>query len=141
MAIGAGQVARARRVAWTAGCVSALALAVLGLTVMWLPRIWSGMFTNDAAVLANADLYLRTTGPGFAFFGFGLTLYFASLGSGRVLGPILAGSARLALVAIGGAWLAQRGGGSPSSLFWLALAAMVVYGVATGWAVRRTRWG
>ncbi|MBF5004557.1 MATE family efflux transporter [Diaphorobacter caeni] len=140
MAIGAGQVARARRVAWTAGCVSALVLAVLGVTVMLAPSLWSAMFSTDPLVLANADLYLRTTGPGFAFFGLGLTLYFASLGSGRVLGPVLAGSARLVLVAVVGAWLAQRGGDSAQPLFWLAFAGMVVYGMTTVWAVRRTRW-
>ena len=141
MAMGARQIERARRVAWTAGCVSALVLAVLGVTVMLAPSLWSAMFSTDAQVLANADLYLRTTGPGFAFFGLGLTLYFASLGSGRVLGPILAGSARLALVAVVGAWLAQSGGDSAQPLFWLVLAGMVVYGVATVWAVWRTRWG
>ncbi|QIL80642.1 MATE family efflux transporter [Diaphorobacter sp. HDW4A] len=140
MAIGAGQVARARRVAWTAGYVSALVLAVLGLTVMLVPSLWSAMFSTDPLVLANADLYLRTTGPGFAFFGLGLTLYFASLGSGHVLGPILAGSARLVLVAVVGAWLAQSGGGSAQPLFWLVFAGMVIYGVTTVWAVRRTRW-
>ena len=141
MAMGAGQIERARRVAWTAGCVSALVLAVLGLTVMLVPSLWSGMFSTDAQVLANADMYLRTTGPGFAFFGLGLTLYFASLGSGHVLGPILAGSARLVLVAVVGVWLAQSGGDSAQPLFWLVLAGMVVYGVTTVFAVWRTRWG
>ena len=141
MAMGARQIERARRVAWTAGCVSALVLAVLGLTVMLVPSLWSGMFSTDAQVLANADMYLRTTGPGFAFFGLGLTLYFASLGSGHVLGPILAGSARLVLVAVVGVWLAQSGGDSAQPLFWLVLAGMVVYGVTTVFAVWRTRWG
>ncbi len=141
MAMGAGQIERARKVAWTAGAVAALMLAVIGMTVTIAPALWSSMFSTDAQVLVNADLYLRTAGPGFAFFGLGLTLYFASLGSGHVLGPILAGTARLALVAVAGGWLAQRGGDSAGPLFWVVFGGMLIYGLTTVWAVWRTPWG
>lgn len=141
MAIGAGQVERARKVAWTAGCVAAVVLAVVGLVVTVSPHLWSHMFSSDPVVLQNADLYLRASGPGFAFFGLGLTLYFASLGSGRVLGPIIAGTVRLVLVAAAGAWLAQRGGDSAQPLFYLVFVGMVVYGIVTVVGVWRTPWG
>ena len=55
-----------------------------------VPDIWSARFTQDPAVRAAADLYLRLAGPGFAFLGLGMALYFASQGSGKVLGPVLA---------------------------------------------------
>ena len=56
---------------------------------------------------AAADLYLRLAGPAFAFVGMGMALYFASQGAGKVLGPVLAATVRLAVIAIGG-WLAGR---------------------------------
>ncbi|MDR2327690.1 MAG: MATE family efflux transporter [Acidovorax sp.] len=140
MAMGAGQVPRARKVAWAAGGVAAITLAGIGAVVVLWPRLWSGIFTTDAQVLAHADLYLRIAGPGFAFFGMGLALYFAALGSGRILGPIVAGTARLVVVVGLGAWLTQQAGATAQSLFWVVTAGMLVYGLGTAWAVWRTRW-
>jgi putative MATE family efflux protein len=140
MAIGAGDVVRARRVAWTAASVSAVMLGLLGAVVSVAPDLWARLFTADEAVLAHARAYLRWAGPAFAAFGFGLTLYFASQGSGKVLGPVLAATLRLAVVAGAGAWLAARG--APAwQYFALVAVAMLVYGVATAAAVRLTRWG
>lgn len=140
MAIGAGMVARARRVAWTAGVLSALNLAVVGAVVTVAPDLWAGLFTRDEAVLETARQYLRIAGPAFPFFGLGLTLYFASQGSGRILGPVLTSTLRLVLVAGVGLWLAA---GSPSATDYFALVAvaMVVYGLSTALAVRLARWG
>lgn len=140
MAMGAGQVARARRVAWTAGALSAVNLAVVGALVAIAPDLWAGLFSNEAAVLDHARQYLRLAGPAFAFFGLGLTLYFASQGSGKILGPVLASSVRLLLVVGVGWWLAQNNAGA-SAYFGLVAAAMVLYGVSTVLAVRWTRWG
>jgi putative MATE family efflux protein len=140
MAMGAGNVARARRVAWTAGLVSAFNLGVIGLTVAVFPDLWAGIFTRDEAVLEHARAYLRIAGPSFAFFGLGLTLYFASQGSGRMLGPVLAGTVRLVVVFAAGTWLVSLPATS-SQLFGLVAASMVVYGLATVAAVRLTRWG
>lgn len=139
MAIGAGKVTRARRVAWTAAALSALNLAAIGLWVSVAPTQWAGLFTSDAAVLQLACQYLVTTGPAFAFFGMGLTLYFASQGSGKVLGPVIAGTLRLALVAGVGSWLATQGHGA-DAYFWLVAAAMVLYGLSTVALVRMTPW-
>jgi putative MATE family efflux protein len=139
MAIGSGDVARARRVAWTAAGVSAVVLGALGALVSVAPDLWAMRFTSDEAVLAPARSYLRWSGPAFAFFGLGLTLYFASQGSGRVLGPVLASTLRLAVVAGVGAWLAAHG--APAwHYFALVAAAMVVYGTATALAVAATNW-
>ena len=140
MAMGAGQVQRARRVAWSAGWVAAIALAVLGAVVVAWPQLWSHIFTSDAVVRGYADQYLRMAGPGFAFFGMGLALYFAALGSGRIWGPVLAGTARLAVVGCLGWWLGHQAGVTPQSLFLVVTAGMVVYGLGTAWAVWRTRW-
>jgi putative MATE family efflux protein len=140
MAMGAGNVARARKVAWTAGVVSAFNLGVIGLTVAVFPDLWAALFTSDAGVLGYAREYLRIAGPAFAFFGLGLTLYFASQGSGKMIGPVLAGTVRLAVVFGAGTWLVSLPGTS-AHLFGLVAASMVVYGLATVAAVRLTRWG
>ena len=140
MAIGAGDIARARRVAWIAGGVSAVNLGLIGLLVSLAPDLWAGLFTKDAGVIDYARQYLRWAGPAFAFFGAGLTLYFASQGSGRVLGPVLASTLRLLLVGGVGAWLMARS--APAwEYFALVGAAMVAYGLCTAGAIWFTPWG
>lgn len=139
MAIGAQQVARARRVAWSAAGLAAAALGAVGLVVILAPEAWSGLFTADAAVIEAARQYLIAAGAGFPFFGFGLCLYFASQGAGKLLGPVLTGSLRLLIVAAGGWWLTAIGA-EAWTLFALAGAGMAVYGISTGLAVKLTRW-
>lgn len=139
MAMGAGDVARARRVAWTAGAVSALNLAVIGAVVALFPELWTRLFSNDPEVLAHASDYLRVVGPAFPLFGLGLTLYFASQGAGQVLGPVLAGTLRLVLVAGAGAWLVAHGAAA-KDFFALVALAMAAYGLATVLAVKIARW-
>jgi putative MATE family efflux protein len=140
MAIGGGQVERARRVAWTAAAVSAFNLALVGATVALWPDLWAALFTTDPAVLEYARQYLRVVGPMFPLFGAGLTLYFASQGAGKVLGPVLASFLRLAVVAVAGWWLA-RNQATPQALFVLVGAAMAIYGLTTALAVKITPWG
>jgi hypothetical protein len=60
--------------------------------------------------------------------------------SGRVLGPVLAGTVRLVLVAGAGLWLSAEGA-SAASFFWLVAVAMVAYGLSTAAAVWLTPWG
>jgi putative MATE family efflux protein len=140
MAIGAGDVARARRVAWIAAAVAAAAAGIIGLVVAVFPGLWSGLFTSDSAVRAAADLYLGWAGPSFGFLGFGLALYFASQGSGKILNPVLAATVRLFVIAIGGAALAWAA--APAwALFALVGFSMLAYGVATAAAVYLTSWG
>src|SRR5262249_31368273 len=105
MAIGAGNAERARRVTWTGAGVAGIALGLVGLTVTTAPDLWSGLFTGDPGVRAAANTYLRLAGPGFGFVGLGSALYFASQGAGKVLGPVLASTLRLSLIAGGGWWL------------------------------------
>jgi putative MATE family efflux protein len=140
MAMGAGQVARARRVAWVAAGVSALNLAVIGAVVTLAPDLWARLFTQDEAVLTYARQYLVTAGPAFPFFGLGLTLYFASQGAGQVIGPVLAGTVRLVLVAGAGWWLAHNQG-TAGDFYGLVAVTMLLYGVVTAAAVAFTPWG
>lgn len=139
MAVGARKVDRARSVAWTAGSASAFNLGVIGLVVALFPDLWAGLFTTDEAVLEYARQYLRIAGLAFPFFGIGLTLYFASQGAGKMIGPVLAGTVRLVLVVGGCYWLASVSGTS-EQLFGLVALSMIVYGLTTFAAVKLTRW-
>jgi putative MATE family efflux protein len=140
MAIGAGMVARARKVAWTAGAASALTVGAIGLIVAVQPVLWVSMFTSDPGVTAAAYSYFAWAGPAFGFFGLGTCLYFASQGAAKVGGPVLAGTGRLLLVAVGGWWLVSIA--APAwALFALVGAAMVLFGLGVAASVWLTRWG
>ena len=82
---------------------------------------------------------MRLAGPAFAFVGLGLVLYFSSQGAGKVLGPVLAATVRLVLIAGGGWWLGMTS--APVwTLFALVAVSMVAYGLATAAAVHFTPW-
>jgi putative MATE family efflux protein len=140
MAIGAGNVPRARKVAWTAGGLSAVMLGVVGIGVALFPDLWVTIFTRDEQVLGYGRLFLHWAGPGFAFFGLGLTLYFASQGAGRMAGPVFAATMRLLIVAVGGSVLVAHGA-QAWQLFALSAAAMLTYGVSCAVALKLDRWG
>jgi putative MATE family efflux protein len=140
MAIGAGLVTRARQVAWTAAAAAGLSVGLLGLIVAVRPALWVSLFTRDPGVTAAANSYFAWAGPAFFFFGIGACLYFASQGAAKVGGPVLAYTARLLMVAVGGWWLAAID--APAwTLFALVGVAMVVLGLGTAASVRLTRWG
>ncbi len=140
MAVGAGLVARARKVAWTAGAASGLTVGLIGLIVAIEPVLWVSMFTSDPGVTAAAYSYFAWAGPAFGFFGLGTCLYFASQGAAKVGGPVLAGTGRLLLVGLGGWWLVSID--APAwTLFALVGAAMVLFGLGVAASVRLTRWG
>ena len=140
MAMGAGQVARARKVAWRAGILAGLLLGAVGMLLFAWPDLWAALFTSDPGVLAQARSYLRWAGPGFGFLGLGLVMYFAAQGSGNVLAPVGAAFLRFIFVAVGGHMLVAAGAG-PWALFALVGAAMVVYGTATALGVHWSHWG
>jgi len=140
MAVGAGLVARARRVAWTAGAVAGLSVGLVGLVVAIKPALWVSLFTSDPGVTAAANSNFAWAGPAFAFFGIGTCLYFSSQGAAKVGGPVLASTVRLLTVAVGGWWLASIN--APAwTLFALVGGAMAVFGLATAASIRLTRWG
>ena len=74
-----------------------------------------------------------------SLFGAGLALYFASQGAGQMLLPMLANTARLLLVAAGGALVMQLGGPLWALFAVIALGLSVVGGL-TGLVVLKARW-
>jgi len=137
--IGAGQKARALRVALTGGGIAFLLTEAVGLAAATWPQAWLGLFGEDPAMIAAGTAYLRGVGPAYGFFGLGLALYFASQGAGKLLWPLLAGMLRL-LIAGGGGWIALRLTGSLGWVFVALSAALVTYGLLVFAAVASGVW-
>jgi putative MATE family efflux protein len=138
--MGAGERARALRVAWVGTAMAAAVTGVIGVGAALFPRVWLGLFTADPEVLAAGSRYLQIVGPCYGFFGAGLSLYFASQGAGRLLWPLLAGFTRLAVAAAGG-WLVTTWlGAGLSGLFAAMAVALVIFGSINVAAVSLGRW-
>ena len=137
--IGAGQRARALRVAMTGGAIAFVLTETIGLVAAIWPEAWLNLFGHDPHMLATGAAYLRSVGPAYGFFGLGLSLYFASQGAGRLFWPLLAGLLRL-LVAVGGGWLALRLGGALGWVFVALAAALALYGATVAAAVASGAW-
>ena len=73
------------------------------------PDLWVNIFTEDAGVRAASRQYLSTAAPMYAFIGLAMSMYFSSQGAAKVLGPVLAQTARLLFIAVGGWWLSTHG--------------------------------
>ena len=138
--VGAGQIARAERVAWVGAGMAAGLTGAIGLAAALAPSLWIGLFTSEPAVLAAGAAYLRIVGPFYGFFGLGLALYFASQGAGRLLWPLLGGFLRLAVAAVGG-WIVVHwlGLGLPA-LYAVMSLALVCLGTTVALAVRGGAW-
>lgn len=137
--IGAGQRDRALRSAWIGAGLAMGLTEIVGLWAAAFPHAWLSLFGNDPAMLDSGSRYLRAVGPFYGLFGLGLALYFASVGAGRLLWPLLANLTRLA-IAGGGGWLALHWGGDVSHVFLALSAALVVFGLMNAAAVAGGAW-
>jgi Na+-driven multidrug efflux pump len=138
MNVGAGQAARARRVALTGAGLAAAVTGGVGLLSAIVPMLWIGFFSGDPDVRQVGATYSQIVGPTYGFFGVGLALYFASQGTGRVHWALMAAFARLAIAAGGGItafWL----GGDLTTIFLAVAIGFVVFGggqlAAIGWTL------
>jgi putative MATE family efflux protein len=137
--IGAGQRERALRTAWIGAAVAAAICEAIGLGAAAFPRAWLSLFDTEPAMLEAGTHYLQIVGPAYGLFGFGMALYFASQGAGRLLWPLLANLTRLAIAA-GGGWLALRWSGQISQLFIAQAAALATFGLIITAAVASGAW-
>ncbi len=134
--IGAGDIRRARRVAWTAAAIGAAVAEAVGLAAAAWPGSWLGLFTHDAKVIAAGTLYLRSVSPIYGFLGLGMLLYFASQGAGRMGWPAAAAVMRLTVAALGAWWSFHRGPDSVASAYLALAASFIVFGGVNAWAMR-----
>jgi len=133
--IGAGRPQAAKRIAWIGTAFAASISLAIGAVATVAPLAWVGLFSADPAVLESGSLYLRTVAPFYLMLAANIALYFASQGAGKVLLPVLAGTARVLIVIAGGAAVATLGG-----IFAAIATAMAVSGLLTIWFVARTKW-
>jgi putative MATE family efflux protein len=140
MAVGAERVARARRIAWIAGLVSFAAVGLVANIIAIFPDLWVSIFTDDAAVRATSRQYLSTAAPMYAFLGLATAMYFSSQGAAKVIGPVLAQTARLIFIIIGGWWLSTHDA-TAQNFFVLTATSMGLLGVLSCVSVIMTKWG
>jgi len=137
--IGAGDRARALRVAWTGAAIAGGLTEAIGLVAAGFPHAWLSLFGSEPQMLETGTLYLRIVGPVYGFFGVGLSLYFASQGAGRMGWPMLAAALRV-VIAAGGGWLAIKTFGGSHGLFVALAAAIVSFGLVNAAAVASGGW-
>lgn len=137
--IGAGQRERALRTAWIGAAVAFILTEAIGLCAAAFPTAWLSLFDTDPLMLEAGATYLRTVGPFYGMFGLALSLYFASQGAGRLLWPLLATVARLAIAALTG-WLALRWSGELSHVFLAQSVGLVAAGLINVAAVAGGAW-
>jgi len=138
--IGAGQYARAQRLAWTGSAMAGAAAAVIGLVVAVWPDLWLGLFTADPHALASGRHYLGIVGPVYGFFGVAMALYFASQGTGEMIWPVAANLTRIT-IAVGGSLLAlDRFGWGASGLYGCVAAGIVAFSLLLVFSTTRRAW-
>jgi putative MATE family efflux protein len=140
LSIGAGEMARARRIAWTGAALAFAVTAGIGIAALLFPHIWIGLFSDAPEVHAMGVLYIQHVAPVYGAIGGGLALYFASQGAGRVLAPVLAGTVRMILAAFVGWTAVVHYGAGPDSLFQIVALAGLVYGGLTAAAMLLGSW-
>ncbi|GJD51362.1 hypothetical protein OPKNFCMD_4116 [Methylobacterium crusticola] len=137
--IGAGDRARALRVAWTGAAIAGGLTEAIGVAAALWPAAFLGLFGSDPQMIATGTRYLVLVGPFYGFAGVGLALYFAAQGAGRVGWPLVAGLARTA-VSIGGGWLALRLGAGLDGVFLALGLGLAALGLVNAGAVAAGAW-
>jgi putative MATE family efflux protein len=137
--LGAGNVARARRVAIVNVLFVAGVVGLVGLVVSLVPQLWLGLFTSDSAVMAVGAEYLRVVAPLYVGMGVIFELYFAGQGARRILWPMTASVVRC-LFALAAMVLVLRGYASLHTAFVLVAVSIVVAASISLLGFLRTRW-
>lgn len=105
--VGAGNIVRAKRIAWVGVLTSAVFAEGVGLLAASYPEGWLGLFTANEDVLMTGDLYLKIVAPFFAANGILFAMGFAAQGSGFMGRIFLVGTVRL-VIAAGIGWLGVK---------------------------------
>jgi putative MATE family efflux protein len=125
--VGAGQLIRARRIAWISAFVGVALTGTIGLIVTLHPPLWLNLFSHDADVLRDGTIYLRIVAPAYAALGFGFVIAFAAQGTGHVWWPFVASTARI-VIAAGCGWIAVgRFGAGMATLAAMVTTSLVAY--------------
>jgi putative MATE family efflux protein len=138
--IGAGNFARAQRIAWISAGLAAAITGCIGLFGVMLPDVWTNLFTTVPDIHVLAARYLTITGSAYVFLGLGLTLAFSFQAAGRPLWPVIGITGRAAVVSAGGWIVVHRTGAGLDGLAAVAAAGLAVYGASLAIAFRAGFW-
>jgi putative MATE family efflux protein len=138
--MGAGNPARALRVAWLGAAIVAAITGSIGLTTAIAPALWMNLFTQDTAVREFGASYLRIVGAFYGLYGFGLALFFASQGAGRMFWPLAGSVARLVIVALGGWACVHVLQVAASGFFAVVAISLAAYGLTIAGAIKLGSW-
>ena len=89
-------------------------MGVIGTLIAIFPDLWVDIFTDDPGVRAASRHYLSVAAPMYAFLGLSISMYFSAQGAAKVIGPVLAQTARLLFISVGGWWLTRTPANKPS---------------------------
>jgi putative MATE family efflux protein len=138
--VGAGNIERARKIAWTAVAIGAGVTEIIGLVVGLAPELWIGIFSNAPDVVATGQTYLRIVGPFYGCFGAAMILYFCSQGTGRMIWPFVGGILRLLLATVG-SWMAvHHFAVGLAGLSAVIAASFAAFALLNGLSLRRGAW-
>ncbi len=138
--MGAGQTARALKVAWAGAAVVTAVTGAIGVAAAIAPALWMNLYTSDVAVREFGGAYLNIVGGCYGLFGLGLSLFFASQGAGRMFWPLVGSAGRLVVVALGG-WACVHWFQTPASGFFAVVAlGLFVYAAVIAGAIRLGSW-
>jgi Na+-driven multidrug efflux pump len=138
--IGAGKLARAERIAWTAAGLATGITGCIGLFGVALPDVWTSLFTEAPDIHVLAANYLAVTGGAYAFLGLGLNLASAFQAAGRPLWPIVGITGRAVVVSVGGWIVVHLTDTTLGGLAAIAASGLMVYGVSLAIAFRAGLW-
>ena len=139
-AVGAGDWATARRIAWIGGIAAFVVCAGFGAAVGLFPHGFARFFTTDPEVAALAARALGFIGPAFGAFGLGMCLYFASMGAGQMRWPAIGGLTRITVAVGGGALLAGPLGLGLDGQFLAVALGITAFGAVIASSVRPGVW-
>lgn len=129
VALGAGDIGRARRVALVGVAMGGGFAGLVGVVVAINPLVWVGLFSENGAVRDVAVSYLRTVGPMYVFFGVGLMVFFASQAARSVQWTLLFSLGRLLVAGGVGWWAVANLAIRLDTLFLIVAASAVLFGV------------
>ena len=98
--IGSNQYRRARSIAKAGAFITFFITGILGVMVALIPWLWRDLFITQDSAVVFASSYLTIVGPFYGFFAGGMTLYFASQGTGNMILPVLVNITRLFIVSV-----------------------------------------
>ena len=138
--IGAGQPARAARIAWTGAALAASVTGGIGLLGGMWPEAWVAFFSATPAIHLMAASYLCVAGVAYPFLGIGLTLSSAFQAAGRPLWPLLGIASRVLVVGAGGWVVIHTTDAGLVGLAFVTAAGLIVYGAILAIAFRAGAW-